>query len=639
VVASLVFRAAEATARDPAAPWRRREHAARARRFVAPALSLLVDPGRTPAQAPPPPRWAIGLITAPRPEPTIETTLRSAGRAGFGPVHIFAEPGSLIPESARHLPCTRHGQTLGNLGNFYAALAGLFLHEPTADRYLVLQDDLELAAGLRAWCDSQPWPLDAGVISLYTCGAIHADEPGWRLVATGRHHTFGALAFVFRRDALREFLGDGRLLEYREQGVRSGSDGVVGEWAARRGVGIAYHTPSLVDHIGATSSLAAGGSGHGIAGPLTTTRAVRDVGDLAAWAAPPRRLGRVGLVGWDTASGLGYLNRALAAKLPVDRWLVPPHPRFPTLPPPAMSGRVDHVPPGREPDDAEMLEWLRGLDWLLFAEHPGIPGLVPAARGLGVRVACVPMWEYTDPRFDWVQRVNLMLCPTRHSADLFADWKRRFGFAWDVQHVAWPIDAGEIPFRRRTTCRRFVFLNGTGGAHPRRVDGTVLGTPRKGLDIVLEAARLLHPIPFLVHSQVDSPFPIPANVEFRPGPADNRRLYDEGDVCVQPSRWEGLGLSLLECQAAGLPLVTTDAPPMNEAQPLATAAAPDKELVYLTKHHAITSHNVSPRDLAEVLRGLHAADVGESSGRARAFIEREHSWERALPVLARALHA
>ena len=27
----------------------------------------------------------------------------------------------------------------------------------------------------------------------------------------------------------------------------------------------------------------------------------------------------------------------------------------------------------------------------------------------------------------------------------------------------------------------------------------------------------------------------------------NARIYDHGDVCLQPSRWEGIGLQLLEC--------------------------------------------------------------------------------------------
>ena len=36
------------------------------------------------------------------------------------------------------------------------------------------------------------------------------------------------------------------------------------------------------------------------------------------------------------------------------------------------------------------------------------------------------------------------------------------------------------------------------------------------------------------------------------------------DVCIAPSRWEGLGLPLYEAMAWGMPTITNDNPPMNE---------------------------------------------------------------------------
>jgi 1,2-diacylglycerol 3-alpha-glucosyltransferase len=41
-------------------------------------------------------------------------------------------------------------------------------------------------------------------------------------------------------------------------------------------------------------------------------------------------------------------------------------------------------------------------------------------------------------------------------------------------------------------------------------------------------------------------------------------LFASADVCVAPSRWEGLGLHLYESMALGLPVITNDDPPMNE---------------------------------------------------------------------------
>jgi 1,2-diacylglycerol 3-alpha-glucosyltransferase len=45
---------------------------------------------------------------------------------------------------------------------------------------------------------------------------------------------------------------------------------------------------------------------------------------------------------------------------------------------------------------------------------------------------------------------------------------------------------------------------------------------------------------------------------------EHLRLFASADVCLAPSRWEGLGLHLYESMALGLPVITNDAPPMNE---------------------------------------------------------------------------
>jgi glycosyltransferase involved in cell wall biosynthesis len=45
---------------------------------------------------------------------------------------------------------------------------------------------------------------------------------------------------------------------------------------------------------------------------------------------------------------------------------------------------------------------------------------------------------------------------------------------------------------------------------------------------------------------------------------DYLRMLATADVCLAPSRWEGLGLHLFEATALGLPIITNDNPPMNE---------------------------------------------------------------------------
>jgi glycosyltransferase involved in cell wall biosynthesis len=178
-----------------------------------------------------------------------------------------------------------------------------------------------------------------------------------------------------------------------------------------------------------------------------------------------------------------------------------------------------------------------------------------------------------------------------------------------------------------------VFINGTGGCRGNRPDGSKTPYRRKGIELLFEAASLAPELSFLVYSQVDIDLPIPHNVEVRVAPEDNVRLYDEGDVCVQPSHWEGLGLTLLECQAAGLPLITTDAPPMNELRPFRVVPTSGMDFVSLFDLHPFPACLVEPEDLARVLREVAGTDLSEASHAARASIESNHSWERMGPVL------
>ena len=46
--------------------------------------------------------------------------------------------------------------------------------------------------------------------------------------------------------------------------------------------------------------------------------------------------------------------------------------------------------------------------------------------------------------------------------------------------------------------------------------------------------------------------------------SEHLKLFASCDVCLGPSRWEGLGLFLWEAAAFGMPQITNDSPPMNE---------------------------------------------------------------------------
>ena len=54
-------------------------------------------------------------------------------------------------------------------------------------------------------------------------------------------------------------------------------------------------------------------------------------------------------------------------------------------------------------------------------------------------------------------------------------------------------------------------------------------------------------------------------IEVRIGQCGNHaELYATADVAVQPSKMEGVGYMVIEPFASGMPVITTDYPPMNE---------------------------------------------------------------------------
>src|SRR5205823_4896957 len=165
---------------------------------------------------------------------------------------------------------------------------------------------------------------------------------------------------------------------------------------------------------------------------------VDSVDRIAAWQAPARRPGKIGLVGWHVANGLGYQAYEIARNMELDRWLIPRHPHAPLLPTRKLKCRTD-IAPSRL-DKGALHAWFDGLDWLLFIQHPYLPRLIETARARQVNIACIPNWEWLHPRCDWLRYVDLMICPTRHTYSLICDWKVRYGFGWNAIYLPWPAD-------------------------------------------------------------------------------------------------------------------------------------------------------------------------------------------------------
>jgi len=560
--------------------------------------------------------WSVAVTTAPRRVPTLENTLRSLEAAGWSrdDVTIFAEPDSPVPDGWR---VERAAEMLGAWKNSLRAVETALRTRPDADAVLLLQDDVELSAGLKTLLESLAIPADAGLVSPY-CPTVYAPDNGAAGLFPVQPGKFkglpwfglvGALTVAMPRAAAEQLVADEWVRSYEwDRWV----DGVFGHWCHRARRRPYFHFPSLAKHTGTTSTL------HGSA-TATGHRQANTFSDaIDAEQFMPRTIRRelkIGVVGWATASGLGRLNWEACSNLPVLRWLAPRHQRFPYV---AKHPDADMWYCQTTDNMAKLDAFLAGLDVVLCFELPYYHDLAARARRLNVKSVCVAMHECAPSGCrGWPQEFDLVIAPNDECFRQLSPAMPR----GNLRRQNWPIDVAAIPFRARTLADVFYFGQGTGG-----------GQDRKGGKIVQAAAELTPDVPWVVRSQIldtrmrisEVRYAYPPNVRHL-GPVDDpSRLYDDGDVAVQPSRYEGMGLQLLEAQAAGMPLVTTDAAPMNEYGPFRVVPATPRRITVL---RPTTAWDVDPVALAGLVRDLHGRDIEAASYAARRHVEDRWSWE------------
>jgi len=202
---------------------------------------------------------AVAMTTAPRRRPTLHRAIASLRTAGFSEdVRLFAEPGTfhrLRRPSNPRVIVRDNSSTRGCFGNWRQAIERL-LSETTAHWLLVVQDDAIWAPGsaavLRAQMAAREEPR-TGFLSPYVTGKDVSKTfvDGWNECRVG--WTFwGALAFCMKRVAAEELLRHPRFA--RHAGTQQ-VDAVVAASMLDLARPSFVHVPSLVDHVGDTSTV------------------------------------------------------------------------------------------------------------------------------------------------------------------------------------------------------------------------------------------------------------------------------------------------------------------------------------------------------------------------------------------------
>lgn len=203
--------------------------------------------------------WAVGVTTSPRIHPTLEPCLHSLMRAGWDRPHLFIDGPIRLADRHASLPATRRSERLGAWPNYLLALAELLMSRPRAKAYMVVQDDALFydRESLPRYLEDVLWPGPGPcLVSLYCCEEDQARRPGWRTVPGLA--TSGPLAILFPPELAKAFLTDFDVFQHRwdpdERFATSLLD-LIPIWAARQGIAVWFPTPSLVQHIGETSTV------------------------------------------------------------------------------------------------------------------------------------------------------------------------------------------------------------------------------------------------------------------------------------------------------------------------------------------------------------------------------------------------
>lgn len=201
---------------------------------------------------------ATGIITAPRPRETLNSSLASyRDVAGFrNDVLVLADGPALVHDASTTVVVNE--KRLGNKRNWTKALTTL-VQETDESWLMVCEDDIVWAEGsaevLEDELDSFPSLRKAGCLSLYLPRRAAKDfrQPlgtGWHFAGLqwGRK-TWGAQCLIFSRPKALALLEDRQFKSIMRDDSRDKNiDAFVGQCLNDMGLFIHYRVPCLVDH-------------------------------------------------------------------------------------------------------------------------------------------------------------------------------------------------------------------------------------------------------------------------------------------------------------------------------------------------------------------------------------------------------
>lgn len=274
-------------------------------------------------------------------------------------------------------------------------------------------------------------------------------------------------------------------------------------------------------------------------------------------------MAKLGLISYVNHSGLGSIAASFRKHLPLDSQFIIKHP-IKDVPGEPYDIGIPHTFGDLEPTKEQLNEYLDVCkpEIVIVVETPFNFDFFQIMYDKGIKVVLIPMIDSIEVKrfIPYEKYIDLVINFTKVGQGIYE--KQLIGSDINGIHIPYPIDTEYFCLDSNDTHYTFLHSEGYGGAGF-----------RKSTDLVFSAFQQLSyvykNISMKVNSQVGekehSQLRSIKGVIINSKEIDEAKItYEEGKIYIAPSRREGLGLPILEAMACGLPVITTDAPPMNE---------------------------------------------------------------------------